>query len=77
MLELESAPSGSKSKDQMRLAMIYTKLGDRAKALASLEHAFAVHSGDMVLVNIEPCFDPLHEEPWFQSLVRRVGPKRS
>ena len=53
--------------------MVYTKLGEREKALAALEHAFAVHAGDMVFINIEPCFDPLHAEPRFQSLVRRVG----
>ena len=73
MLELESGPGGSKLKDQIRLAVVYTKLGEREKALAALEHAFAVHAGDMVFINIEPCFDPLHAEPRFQSLVRRVG----
>jgi serine/threonine-protein kinase len=73
MLEIESGPGGSKFKDQIRLAVVYTKLGEREKALAALEHAFAVHAGDMVFINIEPCFDPLRGEPRFQSLVRRVG----
>jgi len=73
MLELESGPAGSKFKDRIRLGMVYTRLGERERALAALEHAFAVHAGDMVFINIEPCFDPLHGEPRFQSLVRRVG----
>jgi TolB-like protein/predicted Ser/Thr protein kinase len=73
MLEIESGPGGSKFKDRIRLAVVYAKLGEREKALAALEHAFAVHAGDMVFINIEPCFDSLHGEPRFQSLVRRVG----
>jgi serine/threonine protein kinase len=42
-------------------------------ALMADENALAVHAGDMVFINIEPCFDPLHGEPRFQSLVSRVG----
>jgi hypothetical protein len=74
LLELESFPRASGHKNPLRLAMIHTKLGEREKALTLLERAFAEHEGDMAFVNIEPCFDPLHGEPRFQALVRRVGP---
>jgi len=73
VLKLQRGGGPGSKGDAIRLAMIFTKLGDRASALALLEQAFAANSGDMVFLNIEPCFDPLHGDPRFQALVRRVG----
>ena len=73
LLELETAGGAEKAKDQVRIAMLYTKCGERDKALAALERAFAHHSGDMVFVNREPCFESLHGDPRFQAIVQRVG----
>ena len=53
--------------------MIYLKLGDREKAFYWLERAYAEHAGDMIFINIEPCFDPIRADPRFQALVRKVG----
>jgi len=63
-------PAGFKDIGQ---AMIYTKLGDRERAIASLERAYAAHSSDMLFVNAEPCFDPLRGDPRFQAIIRRLG----
>ena len=60
-------------KDKMRVAMIYLKLGERDKAIAYLERCFAEHSGDLIFLRIEPCFDPIRNDPRFQAMVRRVG----
>ncbi len=75
MLELEEAGSDPTHKDKIRMAVIHTKLGDRAKALSLLEGAYREHVGDMIFINVEPCFDPLRGEPRFQELVRRIGLK--
>ena len=55
------------------LAYAYAHLGDRERALAHLESAYASRSGDMLYLKVEPSFDPLHDDPRFQALVRRVG----
>jgi len=73
MLELHTRQGPMHRGDAIGLAMIYTKMGDRARALTELERAFADHSGDMIFINIEPCFDPLRNEPRFKALIRRVG----
>ncbi|HXF59716.1 MAG TPA: protein kinase [Candidatus Saccharimonadales bacterium] len=60
-------------KDKIRVAMIYLRLGDREKAYRYLEQAYAEHSGDMIFLNIEPCFDSIREDPRFKAIIRRVG----
>ena len=72
-LEMQLA---SKPQDKIRIAMVYAKLGDRDKALDYLERAYAEHSGDMVFIGIEPGYDPIRNDPRFQSLLRRVGVPR-
>jgi serine/threonine-protein kinase len=73
MLALYNEQGGKTQGDPIRLAMIHAKLGDRDKAIANLQRAYAQHSGDMIFIKIEPTFDSLHEDPRFQALVRRVG----
>jgi len=73
MLQLHNPHGPMHRGDAINLAMIYTRLGDNARALTELEKAYAEHTGDMIFINIEPCFDPLRGEPRFQALVRRVG----
>jgi serine/threonine-protein kinase len=55
------------------LAYIHTQLGNKQKALDELERAYAERSGDMLYMKVEPGLDPLHGEPRFEALVRRVG----
>jgi TolB-like protein/Tfp pilus assembly protein PilF len=55
------------------LAYVYAHLADHERALTHLESAYASRSGDLLYLKVEPSFDPLHEEPRFQALVRRVG----
>ncbi|TMQ49002.1 MAG: tetratricopeptide repeat protein [Candidatus Eisenbacteria bacterium] len=73
MLRFETAENPKNPKDKIRVAMIYLKLGDREKAFYWLERAYAEHAGDMIFINIEPCFDPIRTDPRFQALVRKVG----
>jgi len=59
--------------DLVDLAVVQIGLGDKDKAMANLESAYQEHSDDGLLwLNIEPAFDPLHSDPRFQDLLRRM-----
>ncbi len=73
MLQLHNLHGPMHRGDAIRYAMIYTKLGDHPRALTELEKAFDEHTGDMIFINVEPCFDPLRGEPRFKALIRRIG----
>src|SRR5258706_6340250 len=73
MLRMELGPNPRNPKDKIRIAMIYTKLGDKDKALSYLERAYAEHAGDMIFINVEPSFEPIRREPRLPALARKVG----
>jgi len=54
-------------------ALVYTGLGDKTRAFAFLDQAFAERSEWMMVLKTEPEFDPLRQDPRFQSLVQRVA----
>jgi serine/threonine-protein kinase len=53
--------------------VVYTGLGQKDRAFAALEQAFADRSGLLVWLNVEPAFDPLRDDPRFDDLLRRIG----
>jgi TolB-like protein/DNA-binding winged helix-turn-helix (wHTH) protein/Tfp pilus assembly protein PilF len=55
------------------MALPYVGLGDNEGALRWLEKAYADHDEWMVYLRIYPEFAPLHSDPRFQDLARRVG----
>jgi TolB-like protein/DNA-binding winged helix-turn-helix (wHTH) protein/Tfp pilus assembly protein PilF len=54
-------------------ALIYAGLGEKDKAFAWLEKAHEEHSFTLSNVKVEPRFDPLHSDPRFADLLRRIG----
>ena len=54
-------------------AILYAQLGEKSKALDSLEKAYGQRSLSMTELAIEPAFDPIRTDPRFQTLLRRVG----
>ena len=48
-------------------------IGENQRALDALEEAFAERESFMVLLKVDPRFDPLRHDPRFQDLLRRVG----
>ena len=54
------------------IAFIYTGLGDRARALDSLEKGFAEHASEMTLIKYDPLLDDLHGEPRFEALIQKI-----
>ncbi len=61
--------------DEYRLASAFLALGERSKALDWLERGYASGNVWMCLVSVDPRFRPLHGEPRYQALVRRLGLK--
>ena len=55
------------------LARIYSQLGDKEKAFASLEQAYAERDEEMTNLAIDPQLDPLRADARFKDLERRVG----
>ncbi len=55
------------------LAVLYAALGEREKAFASLEKAYAAHDLQLQSLKIDSGFDSLRYDPRFQDLLRRVG----
>jgi DNA-binding winged helix-turn-helix (wHTH) protein/TolB-like protein/Flp pilus assembly protein TadD len=55
------------------MAAIYGALGDKTQAFASLSKAFSERDFLLVLLNVEPMFDPLRSDSRFVELSRRVG----
>jgi TolB-like protein/DNA-binding winged helix-turn-helix (wHTH) protein/Tfp pilus assembly protein PilF len=54
------------------VAIIYARLGDKQKALRSLEQAYEEPQLAMTEVGVEPAFDVLRAEPKFQEVLQRV-----
>lgn len=57
-------------------AILYAQLGQKSKALDSLERAFQQHSLAMTEMAIEPSFDVIRSQPRFQSRLRQVSLER-
>jgi TolB-like protein/Flp pilus assembly protein TadD len=53
-------------------ALVHLGLGENVEAMAWLERAYEERDGFMVLLNVEPMLSPLHYEPAFQDLLRRL-----
>ena len=52
---------------------VYTGLGKKDQALASLEKAYEARSWYISWLKVEPALDSLREDARFKDLVRRVG----
>jgi len=55
------------------LALVYIGMGDRERALGSLEEAYAAHSIWLCLLKMERVFDPLRSEPRFIALIKKLN----
>lgn len=55
------------------LALLYTGLGDKDKAIEQLNKAYEERDGWLIFLKVEPLFDPLRDDLRFQELLRKVG----
>ena len=58
-------------------ALVYAALGDKAKAMDWLEHAYRDHVGpELVLIKVDPMLDPLRGDARFEALAEKIVPAR-
>jgi DNA-binding winged helix-turn-helix (wHTH) protein/TolB-like protein/Flp pilus assembly protein TadD len=55
------------------MAAIYGALGEKDQAFRWLDRAYDQRDNILVLLRVEPMFDPLRSDPRFADLLRRVG----
>src|SRR6266478_8329271 len=55
------------------IASIYVALGDHDAAFQWLERAYQEHSGPLHGIVPRPIFRPLHSDPRFAALLKRIG----
>jgi serine/threonine-protein kinase len=55
------------------VALVHVGLGEVEQALRWLETGFREHDPKLRRLKVDPKFDPLHREPRFQELLRRIG----
>jgi TolB-like protein len=54
-------------------AAVYTDMDQTDKALQSLQKAYTDHEVEMTWLKVDPLFKPLHGDPRFENLLRKVG----
>ena len=59
--------------DPCAIAAIYVGLGELDKAFEWLERAYKARSEWLLLLKVEPVYDPLRSDPRYQGLLRRIG----
>jgi serine/threonine-protein kinase len=72
-LELMEEEAGKRPLPAYALARIYARLGDNDQALGWLQKAYDKHSDYLVLLKVDPLFDPLRPDPRFSKLMRDIG----
>lgn len=63
----------TQKKPAVELAHIYLHLGDREEALKWLEEACEQRDFMIAFIKVHPFYDPLRNDPRFQSIVARMG----
>jgi len=57
------------------LAIIYTGLGEKDRAIEQLNKAYEQRAGWVIMLKVEPLFDPLRSDPRFAQLLQRLDSK--
>jgi tetratricopeptide (TPR) repeat protein len=63
----------NKRADGKDLAVVYAGLGEKDKAFEWLDKAYENHSFQLTTLNIEPLLQPLHDDPRWKDLKKRIG----
>lgn len=68
--ELESRPEADRD---YQIALVYSRLDDRAKTLQMLEQAYAKHNWELIYMGVDPALESFRSDPRFRSIMKRVG----
>jgi serine/threonine protein kinase/tetratricopeptide (TPR) repeat protein len=71
--ELEEEQSKRHYIDPARIAVNYAAIGEKDKAFALLEKAYAEKSGWLAYLKVDPSFAPLRSDPCYADLLHRMG----
>jgi hypothetical protein len=55
------------------IATIYAGLGDKDQTFHWLEKAYQEHSNQMAWLAVDPFWYPIHSDPRYADLLRRIG----
>ncbi|MBZ5571130.1 MAG: winged helix-turn-helix domain-containing protein [Acidobacteriia bacterium] len=55
------------------IAVVYSAWGKADQAFVWLDRAYARRNGSMILLKVDPVFDPLRKDPRFSDLLRRMN----
>ena len=70
---LEELNSSKEYVSPAEFAALHALLGDKERAFALLEEAYAAHDLQLQYLNLSPHYDSLRQDQRFQDLLRRVG----
>jgi tetratricopeptide (TPR) repeat protein len=65
--------SGREYVSSYLIAEIYLALGEKEAAFKSLDRAYDEQSIDLVLAKVDPRLNPLHDDPRYQELLKKIG----
>ena len=54
------------------VAIIYSGLGEKERALELLEKAVREHSDELIFAKVDPALDPLRSEPRFHAILKAL-----
>jgi len=54
-------------------AEIFAQAGDKERALASMDSAWAIRDGGLINIRVDPFLDPIRNEPRFQAIVKKMN----
>jgi len=54
-------------------ALFYNNTGQKEEALLWLEKAYDSHDTELTWLKVDPMFKPIHDDPRYQDLLKRVG----
>jgi TolB-like protein/DNA-binding winged helix-turn-helix (wHTH) protein/tetratricopeptide (TPR) repeat protein len=69
--ELE-VTKGHKPVDTCWMASIYGHMGEKERTLETLNRGFQHHCRDLQVLNVDPIYDSLRQDPRFQDVLRRM-----
>jgi tetratricopeptide (TPR) repeat protein len=71
--EMEKMVTEKKMNTAVHLAAAYSFIGEKEKALNMLDKAYELRDMDMIWLKEYPHFKPIHNEPRYKEMLKKVG----